>query len=184
MRQSRDKADPGPEYEHIPRDAKGDPVFLILPDGVRASYDRKMPQCEAGWRATGDPWAVSQAHTLTRLHRQVAPLWLDDAVFGLAARRRTRAHDKRAHEAEVRLMRYMAVRDAHAEGLSFEKAYVHAAKALPLWNPAIPRVSANTMRLTYQTVKKDLKAGRGGRYFKPFPRGLTVSPARPYGKPD
>ncbi len=166
MRQKRDKAALGPEYEHIPRDAKGDPVFLILPDGVRASYDRKMAQCEAGWRGTGDPWAVSQAHTLTRLYRQVAPPWLDDAVFGLAARRRTRAHDKRALETEIRLTRYTVVRDAHARGLPWERAYAHAAEALA-WHP-LARGGVEAMRKAYLTVKKDLNAGRHGRYFKPL----------------
>src|SRR5512139_1447883 len=93
----------------IPSDAAGIPVFLTLPAGVQASYDRKMRSCEAGWRATGDPWAVAEAHTLTLLHRQVPPAWLDDAVWALAVKRRTKAHAKRAQEAAVRSMRYHAV---------------------------------------------------------------------------
>ncbi len=78
------------DHRVIPGDADGNPIFLILPAGVQASYDRKMKACEDGWRATGDPWAVAEAHTLTLLHRQVPPAWLDDAVWALAIQRRTK----------------------------------------------------------------------------------------------
>src|SRR5215831_2303763 len=86
---------------------------LVLPGGVRESYDRKMRNCEAGWRATGDPWAVAEAHTLTFLHRQVAPSWLDEAVWALAVKRRTKKYAKRAQERAIRFLRYEVVRDAH-----------------------------------------------------------------------
>jgi hypothetical protein len=49
-------------HKHVPKDVDGNPVFLVLPPGVKASYDRKMRNCEAGWQATGDPWAVAEAH--------------------------------------------------------------------------------------------------------------------------
>ena len=142
------------------RSAAGIPVFLTLPAGVQASYDRKMKSCEAGWRATGDPWAVAEAHTLTLLHRQVPPAWLDDAVWALAVKRRTKAHAKRAQEAAIRLMRYEAVRDAHGlDGLSWEEAYEHATEILAD-TPAA--AGPDTMRKVYATVKKHLKKGRWG----------------------
>jgi hypothetical protein len=154
------------EHPLIPRDANGDPVFLILPPGVQASYDRKMQNCEAGWRATGDPWAVAEAHTLTTLHRQAPPAWLDDAVWALAVSRRTKAHAKRAREAAIRLMRYEAVRDAHhLDGLSWEEACAQATKVYA----DNPDVAAEPDRMwkAYKRVKKDLRKGRGGLYFTP-----------------
>jgi hypothetical protein len=166
MRQKRDKTDHGPEYGHIPRDAEGDPVFLILPGALRAKYDRWMADCRAGWLETGDPWAVSSAHTMTVIYRQVSPDWLDEAIYRLADKRRTKAHAKRAREAAVRLMRYMVVRDAHdVDGLSWDKAYERASD---FW-ASFPVAAAepDTMKKAYQAVKRDLKAGHNGRYFTP-----------------
>ncbi|MCP1765147.1 hypothetical protein [Bradyrhizobium japonicum] len=168
MRQRRDKKYLGPEYEHIPRDAAGDPVFLILPDGVRASFERKMANWKAAWLATGDPLAISSAHTLTMLHRQVSPLWLDEAILSLTDKRRTKIHAKRAIEAAVRLIRYMAVRDARASGLTWDAAYEEAERVLAT-NPAA-KAQADTIKQAYQEVKRDLKTGRGGRYFTPHQR--------------
>jgi hypothetical protein len=101
-----------PGYERIPRDAAGNPVFLILSDSDRKRYDRWMKSCEAGWRDSKDPWAVSEAHTLTFCYRQVSPAWLDEAVYLLACKRRTKIYPKRAQDADVRLTRYRAVRRA------------------------------------------------------------------------
>jgi hypothetical protein len=113
----------GPEYMHIPRDEAGDPVFLILPDEIRESYDLKMKKCEAGWRETGDPLFVAEAVTLTGTHRQPIRLWLDAAVYAVATGRRTKEHAKAAQDAADHLMRYMAVRDAHdLDGLTWEQA--------------------------------------------------------------
>jgi hypothetical protein len=146
-------------------DADGIPVFLTLPASVQASYDRKMRSCEAGWRATGDPWAVAETHTLTLLHRQVPPTWLDDAVWSLAVKRRTKRHAKRAQEAAIRLMRYEIVRDAHQiYGLSWEDSYERATEVLAD-TPAA--AEPDTMRKVYGKVKKHLKKGRWGLYFTP-----------------
>ena len=165
MRQGRDKNGLGPEYEHIPRDASGNPVFLILPAGVRATYDRWMKNCRDGWLATEDPWAVTEAHFLTMIHRQVSPLWLDEAIHNLADKQRTKAHAKRAREASIRLLRYSAVRDAKRDGMTWEASYAEAER---VWasNPQVA-ATADVMRKAYVAVKKDLKAGRGGRYFTP-----------------
>jgi hypothetical protein len=122
--------------DKIPRDAAGNPIFLILLDGIRASYDRKLAACEAGWRETGDPFAVSEAAILVHLHRQPLPRWLTEAVTMLAIDRRGKAHAKRALEAAADSLRYQAVRDAKAERragnlqgrkVSWELAYGRAA---------------------------------------------------------
>jgi hypothetical protein len=166
MRQRRDKSGHGPEYRHIPKDAAGVPAFLILPDGVGASYERRMSNCKACWEATGDPWALSEAHTLVSIHRQAPPAWLDEAIYRLADRRRTKAHTKRAREAMIRSVRYQAVRDVHDhDGLTWEEAY-EAAERVLAEIPAV-KASANVMRKAYMAVKRDMKAGRGGRYFTP-----------------
>jgi hypothetical protein len=143
-----------------------DPVdFMPLPAGVQASYDWKMRNCKAGWQATGDPWAVAEAMTLTFFRRQPPPAWLDDAVWTLACTRRTKRHAKQAHERSIRFRRFLAVRDAHRDGLPWEKAYVRAAE---LWADS-PDVACEPeqMRKAYLEVRKDSKEGRGGLYFYP-----------------
>jgi hypothetical protein len=159
--------------DEIPRDAAGDPIFLILRDGVRASYDRKLAACEAGWRDTQDPLAVSEAMIYVHSHRQPPPRWLTEAVAMLADDHRGRAHAKRALEAMADSWRYQAVRDAKAERragnlqgrkVSWEQAYGRAADVLA-GTPASG--SADTMKRSYQKVVRDLRAGRGGRYFTP-----------------
>jgi hypothetical protein len=155
--------------DKIPRDAAGDPIFLILPENIRASYDRKLAACEAGWRETGDPLAVSEAAILVHLYRQPLPRWLAEAVAMLADDRRGRAHAKRALEAAADSMRYQAVCDAKA-GRTWEAAYGQAADVLA-GTPA--RGSADAMKRSYQKVKRDLRAGRGGLYFTPKSPNIT-----------
>jgi hypothetical protein len=157
-----------PGYERIPRDAAGNPVFLILSDNDRKWYDRWMKSCEAGWRDSKDPWAVSEAHTLTSICRQVSPAWLDEAVYLLACKRRTKIYPKRAQEASVRLTRYWAVRRALARGFSWEDAYDEAVRMLD--GDRMERAGRDMMATAYKDVTKDLKAGRGGKYFQPHPQ--------------
>jgi hypothetical protein len=150
----------GPEYEHIPRDAEGIPVFFILPPEVRANYDRKMSTCEAGWAATQDPLFAAEAITLTKNFRQVVPAWLDDGVYAVALKRRTPQQVKRARDAADRLARYLAVRDAHKiDGMTWERAKEHAANMLG--------VEPDTCWESYKKVRRDLKDGRGGLYAQP-----------------
>src|SRR6516225_3239124 len=80
------------DHRGIPRDTNGDPIFLILPPGVKASYDELMAGCEAGWRATGNPAFIKEAMILVHLHRQPPPLWLSEAVCTLADNRRAKGH--------------------------------------------------------------------------------------------
>ena len=150
-----------PVWPIVPQWMLGTPQIIVR---SQASYDRQMKEWEAYWRATGDPLAVAEAQTLTFLHRQT-PAWLNDAVWALAVKRRTKAHAKRAQEARIRFMRYEAVRDAHElDGLSWEKAREHAAKVLAN-TPAA--AESERMWKVYKRVKKDLKKGRGGLYFPP-----------------
>ncbi|OLB69080.1 MAG: hypothetical protein AUI16_29725 [Alphaproteobacteria bacterium 13_2_20CM_2_64_7] len=121
-------------HRDIPKDANGDPIFFVMPDGVRASYERKLRQCEIGWLATDDPAFVTEAEILRHLHRQVSPLWLTEANIALNAKRRTKGHAKRAIEAHIRWKRYDAVRTAKEHGLRWlqdraKRAIEHAAKA-------------------------------------------------------
>jgi hypothetical protein len=158
--------------DKIPHDAGRDPIFLML-KGIRASYNRKLAACEAGWRATGDPLAVSEAMIYVHLHHQPPPRWLTEAVVTLATKRRGKARAKRALEDAADSLRYQAVRDAQAgrragdlknRKVTWEQAYGRAADVLAQ-TPA--RGSAFTMKRSYQKVKRDLQAGRGGRYFTP-----------------
>jgi hypothetical protein len=65
-------------------------------------------------------------------------------------------------------MRYEAVRDAKCDGVSWPEACELVAK---IW-----MVEPETMWDVYKKVKKDLKQGRGGRYFTPKRRRKTPAP--------
>ena len=101
MRQSCDKTGPDDDEAHrgIPRDTNGDPIFLILPEGVRMKYQAGMTACEMAWRE-GESLAIAEAATLTHLYRQPMRrgsnrrssswLWCKGARTKLNAMRQTR----------------------------------------------------------------------------------------------
>lgn len=152
-------------HRGIPKDENGDPIFLVLPDGVRASYERKMTKCKAGWQATGDPAFVSEAQVHIHLHRQPPPLWLSEAVIELAAKRRTKGYATRIINAAVRRMRYETVREAQQGGMTWDAAYEAAAELLAGTDA---KGAAGTMKDAYVEVAADLRNGRGGRYLSPL----------------
>jgi hypothetical protein len=161
----------GPDDPHynIPRDANGRPEYFILPDGVRRSYERRMRAAEAGWRETGDPVFVAEAHTWATYHRQPPPMWMHEAFWVVALGRRSKRHAARAKAAAIRLMRYQAVRDAQRSGLTWDAAYVRATEVL---KDSGARGEPDTMRTDYSAAKADLKNGRHGLYSTPhLPQG-------------
>lgn len=159
-----DETDP---HRDIPKGADGKPIFFILPDGMRASYERRMAACEAAWRATGDPLVIDEALTWTFLRRQPIPSWLYEAVGQLAVKRRTKGYAKRAIERAVRFMRYQAVRDARwPDGrsrpkMSWPKSYERASE---VWKGSMAAGKPSTMKTDYRKVRKHLNEGRGGLY--------------------
>jgi hypothetical protein len=54
---SKGRDDP---HRNIPKDAKGVPIFLILPTGIRTKYERQMAACERAWLATRDPLVIDR----------------------------------------------------------------------------------------------------------------------------
>jgi hypothetical protein len=159
----RRRAEPPPS---IPLDAEGNPVFLILSAVDQKRYDRYMKSCEAGWRATRDPWFFSEAQTLTRIYRQTLPAWLDEAAWLLACNRRTKLDVKKAAERSLRFARYCIVRDIKARGkLTDEEAFDEAER---VWKND-PRVGAKRDMLgqAYKDVRRDIKDGRFGLYHVP-----------------
>lgn len=177
------------DHPGIPRDANGDPIFLILPDGVRAKYQARMTACEAAWRERGDPLVVSDATSWTHVHRQPIPAWLEQATVELAMARRSDDQAKRHVEAGIHLVRYRTVRDLKvgtpgqngryippAVGMTWPEAYEQAAEMLA-GTPA--EASAETMKADYAKVRRDLKAGHAGKYFTLKDRRYSRN-----GKPD
>jgi hypothetical protein len=153
------------DHPGIPRDAEGVPIFLILPPGLLASYDRNMAYCEDGWRATQDPAFVSAAQRWTSIYRQPPAAWLTDAVVSLLAGLRTKGHAARAHSRDVQLTRWDMVQRAHREeGLSWDAAYIHAAKML---TGTAAAGTPGTMKDAYVKVGRTLKAGRNDEYILP-----------------
>jgi len=187
-------------HQHIPRDANGDPIFLILPAAMRASYEEQLAACKAGW-GEGEPLAVAEAQSLTHYYRQPSPAWLEEAVVQLTVKCRTKAQAKRYAEAQIRMARYRQVhtlkigqaggylrtvedgRKVHElirpdESMSWEKA---RAKASDLSAGKLEVGKASTMKTGYDTVQNDLNEGHSGKYFTLKDRRYRRNgkPARP-----
>jgi hypothetical protein len=166
----------------LPLDAKGHPIFFILPsdpdNNLQAAYDRKLARCEAAWHATGDPAFVSEAMILTHLHRQPPALWLSEAVMELAARRRAglKGYATRSFNTAVRLMRYHAVLEekkkldgkkksgTKKKGDNWDQAKLNAARDL---KGTLAAAKSGTIFKDYMRVKRDLKKGRADLYHAP-----------------
>jgi hypothetical protein len=189
MRQQRDKGLPPPTdddlHRNIPRDAEGNPIFLILPPTLRARYEEGMAECEAAWRG-GEPLAVAEASTWAWLHRQPHPAWLEQATIDVIVGRRSKSQAKRYLENQIRMARYQKVRALKvgwagarcgtapdgrevrtlvkpAESITWDEAYARASELL---EGTMAAGSAATMKADYSRVQRDLNAGRYYKYFE------------------
>jgi hypothetical protein len=115
---------PGDPHNNIPRDSDGQPIFFILPPGVRTTYERRLLHCERGWSATNDPAFIAEALIWTYLHRQPNPRWLMKATVTLALGHRTKTHGNRALEQHIHWLRFETVRAAKGHGLRWLQAGV------------------------------------------------------------
>jgi hypothetical protein len=150
-------------HDNIPKDANGDPIFLILPDGVRASYERKLKSAKDAWLATGDLGAIRQAAVYIKSYRQPQPDWYFDAIMTLTTNLRSDKDVQRAENNAVHSQRYQIVRDimkdaAAGTELSVEDACERAAnrfKALGSWLD---------FKRSYYKVRGALKQGLGAAF--------------------
>lgn len=151
MRQRRDKARP-----------EGASELAQPPPSSPPDFQAYLDMCEAAWEA-GEPFAVCEALTWSRLHRQPAPAWVDEAVFRLARHRRSRADDQQLSDAQRQLLRYITVRNSKtAPDATWDDAYEAASKKL---KGTFARGSAETMKAAYSKVAGELGRGRSGKYF-------------------
>jgi hypothetical protein len=133
-----------------------------------------MAQCEAAWRE-GEPLAVAEAATLSRLYRQPIPAWLEQAIVELAMAGRSKRQAKRHVESRIHLERYEAVREFKIGALvsegnmtlqlpakSWDEAYECAA-AMMAGTPMAGDIE--TMKASYCRVRRDLNAKHFGKYF-------------------
>jgi hypothetical protein len=149
------------DHRGIPRDAEGDPIYLILPPDMRAEYERKLAACRAGWEATRDPAAPMEALVLALNYRQPPQLWFVEAACAVMHRRRTRGYVTRRINATIRWMRFAAVRDAVRSGLTWLAAYQDASDKLAR---TAARGEPGTMKAAYDEVIRDLREGRSALY--------------------
>ena len=111
-------------HENIPKDANGDPIFLILPPGIRAKYEERMSGLEQAWAATKDPAYFREANSLGAfLYRQPTPRWLYEAGDAIAAGRRTKQHDEKYLDGQRPfLVRYTTVHAYREESCTEDEA--------------------------------------------------------------
>ena len=198
MQQKRDKTPPPKSVDDghagIPHDANGVPIFLICRRSCGRASSKKLVQCEAAWRE-GKSLAVAEAQELTRFYRQPIPAWLGEAVVELAVKRRTKKQAKRHLEAQKNFARYSLVRDLKvgipglyepAAALTWPDAWNEASRLL---EGTLAKGDEDTMKRAYADVKRDLTAGRSGKYFtlkdwryrnngKPDPNGPAKAPIK------
>ena len=118
---------PDDPHYNIPRDAKGDPIFFILPPDIQQSYKHRLLACERGWSTTGDPAFIAEALIWSHLHRQPNPPWLTDAAVPLVLARRTKTQANRVRERRVQWVRFTTVRNAKEQGLRWLQARIEGA---------------------------------------------------------
>jgi hypothetical protein len=150
-------------HDNVPKDAKGVPVFFILPDGVRASYERKLRSSKRAWLATGDPGALRKAAYDIKYHRQPEPDWYFDAIVTLLTGMRSDDDVQRAQRNAVHSQRYQIVRDILADNaadpeMSVDDACEHAANRFAAYG------SWQDFKRSYYKVKKALKQGYGAAF--------------------
>ena len=128
---------------------------------MRADYEQTMAEFQRAWLATKDPAYFREAFAWAHYHRQPIPPWLFKAGDAIAAKRRTKGHNKR-HLANMRhLIRYETVRDFRAANLSEDAALDAACKHLEKIGFAAARP---TIEDSYDKIKRELKANRSGHY--------------------
>jgi hypothetical protein len=141
-------------------------------------YETDMAGCEACWRETGDPLAVSEAQLYAHIYRQPPPKWLTNAVVALAVNSRGKEPAKRAIEDHKHFMRYEVVRDAtKLDGWS-----AGLDRAVEVLARTYAGGDVDTMKRSYALVKRDLEAGRGGKYHMRQP-GAAYDLDNPQGPP-
>jgi hypothetical protein len=162
-------------YNRVPKDAKGDPIFLLLPEWDRKRFEERMSNCEIGWQATRDPRFVAEAITWVTNYRQPVPPWLDVATYAVATGQLTDQHVQRASQRAAHLDRYMVVRDVKRFGYHRRKNRKVVAKfagdpdpapepeyelvQVSSWDEAYER-AAEITRTSFETCKKSYKKVR------------------------
>jgi hypothetical protein len=178
------------DHRGIPRDAEGNPIYLILPNVIRIKYERLITACERAWIQTGDPLAYVEATGWAFAHRQPLPTWVFHAIVKTGAELRTPQQAKTALLRNIHFMRYRAVRDImydmarRADGrlqlvarhdskgrrVSQQKAFEAVAE--------IDGCEWSAIKRSYKQVRADLDNGYAGRYhFMKLPQ-LKTLPAR------
>jgi hypothetical protein len=151
-------------HRDIPKDANGDPIFFVLPDGVKASYERTLRSAKDAWCTTGDPGALRQAAVFIKHHRQPMPDWFFDAIMTLTTNLRSDSDVQRANDNATHSQRYQVVRDQIADAatagvkLAVDKASGRAADRFRTLG------STEDLKRSYYKVKKALKQGLGAAF--------------------
>jgi hypothetical protein len=137
-------------HENIPKDANGDPIFLILPLGIRVRYEERMAGLKQAWAATKDPAYFREAFTWSFLYRQPTPRWLYEAGDAIAAGRRTKQHDEKYLDGQRHLVRYTTVRAYREESCTEDEAFDKACAELEQMGQAASRY---TIKDSYDRIK-------------------------------
>jgi hypothetical protein len=158
------KSSVGPELRN------GRPIYRPLTPLQEARFRHEMACCEAVWRQTGEPLAVTYAFTLVYLHAQTIPGWLEEAQVEASLQRRTPEQVRAHHAAMADVMRYLTVRDlmrrAERDGrrLSLEQAYRLAAELLA--GTAFGNIEPEQIGVSYRKVRDAMLDGTASaKYF-------------------
>src|SRR5262249_52061711 len=136
------------------KDGKWSKIVLVA--GKDPTPEEQEAAIENAWRVSGDLRIIACRLGMCRTRNEPPPAWVHNALRELADTSRPTAETERYQRDAVRLVRYVAVRDAHdREGLSWEKAKERAAEKL---RGAPAEAEADMMWTDYKSVRKALRA--------------------------
>jgi hypothetical protein len=130
---------------------------------VRAHFYERLEWNRRAWEETHDPLAVAEAITWTYHFRLPIEEWLEEAVVQVAIRTRSPERAKKHRADMANLQCYTMVRDFQKhDGLTWDEAKAQAVKCLAHLGRHLTK---DGVWKAYQKVKRQLRAGHGGRYW-------------------
>jgi hypothetical protein len=129
---------------------------------IRTKYAERLACCRKAWEATQDPAALAEAITWTFHYRQPIEPWIEEAVVQVLIQVRSPKVAKRHHENIEHFWRWHCVRDAHAQGMTFDEA---KAATVDILAKLGRHVETGTIWGSYKKVQKDMRERRNGRYW-------------------
>jgi hypothetical protein len=139
--------------------SRSSPIRLPKYDAERLR--QRVDQCRATWHETGDPLALAEAQTWIHLYWQPIPPWLEAALVEALVGLRT-PQQSRDHRNDMRHWhRWRCIKACKANGATWNQACEQAAQMCGALGDV---VDAETVRKSYDKVRRSMRNGHAARY--------------------